>query len=100
MSKDDIYIKLIRFFHGPFRTAIANAYGIEDTLENKDEIKELIKKKFKIKSMADLTAVEIGEVIVEIARITAIERGVMLPFPGEPDDIDELTLREFLRLKK
>ena len=98
--KDDIYIKLIRFFHGPFRTAIANAYGIEDTLENKDEIKRLIKEKFKVDSMSDLTAVEIGEVITEIARITAIERGVMLPFPGEPDNIDELSMAEFLRLKK
>lgn len=98
--KGDVYIKLIRFFHGPFLSSIANVLEVDDTPEMKGEIKQMIKDKCDIESMADLTAVEIGEVITEIALIFAVELGAMLPYPGEPDDIEELTMREFLELKK
>lgn len=98
--KGDVYIKLIRFFHGPFLSAVVRAFDIEDTPDNKSMVKEIIKKQCEIGSMADLTAVEIGEVITEVALIFAVEVGEMLPFPGEPDNIGELSMGEFMSLKK
>jgi len=60
----------------------------------------VIKDKLNISSMADLSSMEIGEVVTEVARIFAIELGAMLPYPSEPDNIEELTMKEFLALKK
>jgi len=97
----DTYAKLIRFFHGPFLTAICrDVLGAEDNEENKQIVKDIIKEQMKIDSMADLTAIEIGEVVVEVAGWVAIDLGVMLPYPGEPDNIEELSMGEFLALKK
>lgn len=96
----DTYAKLIRFFHGPFRDAIIKQLDLDDTEENREEVKRIIKKSMNIESMADLTAMEIGEAIVEVAFVVAEEMGMMLPYPGEPDDVDSLTMKEFLSLKK
>ena len=96
----DTYTKLIRFFHGPFLSAICKALEIEDNDDNKKVVKQIMKDSMNIESMADLTAMEIGEVVTETARIFAIELGAMLPYPGEPDNIEELTMTEFLALKK
>lgn len=96
----DIYTKLIRFFHGPFLTSVCKAIEVEDTPENKDEVKQIIKASMNIESMADLSATEIGEVIVETAMVFAIELGAMLPYPSEPENIEEMSMREFLELKK
>jgi hypothetical protein len=96
----DTYTKLIRFFHGPFLSAICHSLEAEDNEENKEIVKQIIKDNLKITSMADLTAMEIGEVVTEVARMFAIELGVMLPYPGEPDNVAELTMTEFLALKK
>ena len=53
-----------------------------------------------IESMGDLSAVELGEVITEVALVFAIELGSMLPYPGEPDDVEDLEMADFLALKK
>lgn len=96
----DVYTKLIRFFHGPYLTAICKALDVEDNEENKAIVKQIMKDQLKIESMADLTAVEIGEVVTETAMIFAIELGAMLPYPGEPENIEELSMGEFLAFKK
>jgi len=100
MVKGDIYVKLIRFFHGPFITAIIKGIDVEDTEENRNEVKRIIKNGFNIEHMDDLAGIEIGEVIVEVAMKMAIEMGIMLPYPGEPENIEELSMGEFLALKK
>ena len=97
----DTYAKLIRFFHGPFLSAICHkVLKCDDSVTNKELVKQIIKDSMNIESMADLTAMEIGEVITEVARHTAVELGAMLPYPGEPDGVEELTMAEFLELKK
>lgn len=97
----DTYTKLIRFFHGPFLTAICrDVLDVEDNEENKQLVKDIIKDSMNIESMADLTAMEIGEVVTEVAQQVAIELGAMLPYPGEPDNVADLTMKEFLDLKK
>ena len=96
----DTYTKLIRFFHGPFLDAICRAIDVDNNQANKEIVKMVIKDKLNINSMADLSSIEIGEVVTEVARIFAIELGAMLPYPGEPGNIEELTMREFLALKK
>ena len=96
----DTYAKLIRFFHGPFLSAICKALDAEDNASNKEIVKQIMKDSMNIESMADLTAMEIGEVVTETARMFAIELGSMLPYPGEPNNIEELTMKEFLALKK
>jgi len=96
----DTYTKLIRFFHGPFLDAICRAIDVDNSQTNKEIVKMVIKDKLNISSMADLSSMEIGEVVTEVARIFAIELGAMLPYPSEPDNIEELTMKEFLALKK
>ena len=97
---DDVRIRLIRYFHGPFLSSILKAIGEEDTQGNKEKVKQLIKERCKVESMADLTPIEIGEIVTEVAIVFAREMGVMLPFPGEPDNVQDLSMKDFLALKK
>ena len=97
---DEVSIKLLRFFHGPFRGAIIKSLNIEDTEENREEVKRIIKDSMNIESLADLTPTELGTVINEVAMIFDVELGGLLPYPGDPDNIEELSMREFLALTK
>ena len=78
---------------------VCDSLGIENTEENREEIKAMFKKHWRIDSLADLTAVELKVFMQRIHAFMATEYGIDLTMMGDPDEnTEDTSLQEFLKL--
>ena len=68
-----------------------------DRAQVKQEIHRALKKYFEIESLRDLTTENLYLYIQFIRMIFAREFGILLKKPGEPEDIQNMDMKQFLK---
>jgi len=89
----------LRFFYGVLLVRICEVLEIENTEENREEVKAMFKRHFHVESLALLTAKELRVFISRIVMFFSREMGIELPEPGDPlENTQDTTLQEWFKL--
>ena len=92
-------LSLLRFIHGIMLHELCEVLEIENTEENREDIKTMFKKHFYIESLGHLTARELRVFIERVAMIMSREYGIEISVIGDPiENTQDTTLQEWFKL--
>lgn len=91
-----------RYYFGVLLPFIADHLGADEKKINR-EICDILHVEFKkafieVDSLTRLTDVEYKKYLAEIRMYMATERGLLCPIPHDPVEIDEMDLKDFIKL--
>jgi len=92
---------LHRYYRGVLLVYIAGRLGAEGkelVREVSNTLHVAFKEAFDISSTATITEERFKEYLIDIRVFMSVERGILCPIQYDPPELDELEMKEFLKL--
>jgi len=102
MVNKNLVSELYGYYFGILLKEILERLEVEYNEETKNELHSILKAHLNVKSISrsdKFTDQKLRDYIFEIRVLFTVEFGWVLKEPGEPDNIEQMELGEFLKLK-